>query len=113
MAGYTSNSQWPAKFLEWLVCTGKKGSRPHFVWSIYKNCFKKTEQSSFNLFFIFYVLPLKKIINDMSQIGAYEKTKASSVMKKEQSSNLKYMDAGLNPGRYGQGPEGVCIYNFE
>lgn len=31
----SSNSQPPAKFLERLVCTGRKGSRPHFVWSVY------------------------------------------------------------------------------
>lgn len=32
---YSSDSQPPEKFLEWLVCTGKNGSRPHFVGSVY------------------------------------------------------------------------------
>lgn len=38
----------------------------------------------------------------MSQRWVYEKRKASSVMKKEQSSYLKYMDAGMNPEGIGK-----------
>lgn len=48
----SSNSQPPAKFLEWLVCTGRKGSRPHLCGPfIYKNCYKLSNLGFTSLFF--------------------------------------------------------------